>query len=62
MYCLRVGLSAHVEQCRGSQKRISDSNGTGVILELELQMFLATMWVLVIEPGSFARAVGALNH
>ena len=38
MYCLCASLCTCVVQCRGGQKRESDSPGTGVLLELEFQM------------------------
>jgi hypothetical protein len=43
-------------QCCGDQRRTSDP------LELELQVVVATMWVLRIEPRSSGRPASAPNH
>lgn len=49
-------MSVHdVPAAHGDQKRVLNP------LELELQMVLATMWVLAIEPGSSRRVVTAIS-
>lgn len=40
----------------GGQKSILD------LLGLRVSQLEATMWVLVAKPGSYVRAVSALNH
>ena len=41
VWMIILGLCTHVVQCRGGQKRVLGSPGTGVLLELELQMVLS---------------------